>query len=79
MLFDVENITCDKCTDAIQNAIHAVDPTAQVTVDRADKRVRIEGLLSETQAISALQGVGYVATTAAPHSGEGSQCCGGCS
>ena len=79
MLFDVEDITCDKCDDAIRSAILAQDPTAQVTVNTADKRVRVEGLLSEQQALTALAGAGYPASTAAPHSGEGSDCCGGCS
>ncbi|MFP7721394.1 hypothetical protein [Lysobacter sp. A3-1-A15] len=78
MLFDVEKVT-DKCTDAIEGAIRSVDPTAQVTVNVPDQRVRIEGLLTEGQAISTLQGIGYSASTAAPHSGEGSECCGGCS
>lgn len=79
MLLDVEDITCDRCTDLIGNAIRAIDPTADVTVLREDGRVRIEGLLTDQQAIAALAGIGYPATTAAPHSGAGSDCCGGCS
>lgn len=79
MLFDVEDITCDTCTDKIQNAIRAVDPGARVDVNRADGRVRVEGLLTESQAIDAIRGVGFPAAKARPHSGEGSSCCGGCS
>lgn len=79
MLFDVEDITCDSCTDKIQNAIRAVDPTARVEVNRADSRVRVEGLLTESQAIAAIRGVGFPVANAGPHSGEGSDCCGGCS
>jgi len=79
MLFDIEDITGDTCAAAIQRAIAAQDPTAQVTVTLADKRVRVEGLLTEQQAIDALAKAGYAATTSAPHSGEGSECCGGCS
>ena len=79
MLFDVEDITCDKCSDSIERAILSRDPTATVTVQVVDKRVRVEGLLTEQQALDALAAAGYPASSAAPHSGEGSECCGGCS
>ena len=54
MLLDVENITCDKCPPAIEKAIHAVDGEADVTVDTAESRVRIEGGITQQQAIDAL-------------------------
>jgi len=79
MLFEVEDISCDKCSDKIEKAIRGVDPTAQVTVNSGEKRVRVEGLLRSDQAIAALEAAGYPASQAAPHSGEGSECCGGCS
>lgn len=79
MLFDVKDITGDACTAAIQRAIIAQDPTAAVIVRLADKRVRVEGLLTEQQALDVLAKAGYPATKAGPHSGEGSECCGGCS
>ena len=79
MLLDVENITRDKCPPAIEKAIHAVDGDADVTVDIAESRVRIEGGITQQQAIDALSAAGYPASAAAPHSGAGSECCGGCS
>jgi len=79
MLFDIENVTGDCCAPVIERAILAQDPTAQVTVQIADQRVRVEGLLTEQQALDVLAKAGYPASTAAPHSGEGSECCGGCS
>lgn len=79
MLLEVEKITCDKCGDAIQKAILSQDPTAQVTVNVADQQVRVEGLITQQQAIDALIAAGYPASNSAPHSGEGSDCCGGCS
>lgn len=79
MLLDVEKMTCNKCDDAIRDAILAKDPTAQVTVSRDLGQVRVEGLLSQQHAIEALDLAGYPASSAAPHSGEGSDCCGGCS
>ena len=79
MLFEVEDISCDKCSDKIEQAIRATDPTAQVTVKTDEKRVRVEGVLTAEQALAALAAAGYPASEAAPHSGEGSDCCGGCS
>lgn len=79
MLFDIENVTGDCCAPVIERAILAQDPTAQVTVQIADQQVRVEGLLTEQQALDVLEKAGYPASTAAPHSGEGSECCGGCS
>ena len=79
MLLEVENITCDKCPPAIEKAIHAMNGEADVTVDTAESRVRIEGGITQQQAIDALSAAGYPASAAAPHSGAGSECCGGCS
>ena len=79
MLFDIQDITGDNCAAAIQRAILLQDPSAQVTVRVGDKRVRVEGLLTEQQALDTLANAGYQADVAAPHSGEGSECCGGCS
>lgn len=79
MLFDVPDITCDECGDPIVRALLARAPDASVSVDVGEKRVRIEGLMTEQQALEALASAGYPATVAAPHSGQGSECCGGCS
>lgn len=79
MLLDIEKTTDPTSGAAIENAIHAADPTARVTVEVGTDRVRVEGLLTGQQAIDALAAAGYPASHAAPHSGEGSDCCGGCS
>jgi len=79
MLFDLQDMTRDLCSDSIRDAIHALDPAARVEVDRDDRRVRVEGLLTEAQAIAAIGSLGLAALKARPHSGEGSTCCGGCS
>jgi copper chaperone len=79
MLFEVEDITCDKCSDKIEQAIRAADPTARVSVRTDEKRVQVEGVLTPDQALAALAAAGYPATEAPPHSGAGSECCGGCS
>lgn len=79
MLFEVEGISCGECSGKIQQALVAVDPTARVEVDVDAGRVRVEGLLRKEQALEALEGAGYPARNAKPHSGAGSDCCGGCS
>lgn len=79
MLLDVENISSRKCLDAIHQAIRAQDPAASVSIKIDTGQVRVEGGLSQQQAIDALAAAGYTASNAAPHSGEGSDCCGGCS
>lgn len=79
MLLDVDKITCDRCAAAIESAILAQDPSAEVTVDVDARRVRVQGALAERSVIDALAAAGYPASAAAPHSGEGSSCCGGCS
>lgn len=79
MLFEVEEISCGKCSTKIQQAIGAVDPTAHVDVDVDAGRVRVEGVLGKDQVIAALAAAGYPARKAKPHSGAGSDCCGGCS
>lgn len=78
MLFDIVTLKDDASAGAVTQALLARDPTAQVTVQLANRRVRVEGLLTEHQALDALQGAGHFATKAPPHSGEGSTCCGGC-
>ena len=78
MLFDIATLNDDASAGAVTQAILARDPTAAVTVQLANRRVRVEGLLTEQQALDALQGAGHFATKAPPHSGEGSTCCGGC-
>lgn len=78
MLFDIATLKDDASAGDITRAILARDPTAQITVQLANRRVRVEGLITEQQALDALQGAGHFATKAPPHSGEGSTCCGGC-
>lgn len=79
MLLDVEKITCDNCANAIRDAILSQDPGARVTVNPGTGRVRVEGSANEATVIGALAAAGYPASSAPPHSGEGSDCCGGCS
>lgn len=78
MLFDIATLKDDATAAAVTQAILARDPTAQITVQLTNRRVRVEGLITEHQVLDALQGAGHFASKAPPHSGEGSTCCGGC-
>ena len=39
--FTVTGMTCGHCEKAVTNAIHTIDPTAQVTIDRAANQVEV--------------------------------------
>lgn len=79
MLLDFKEISSTSCGETIRKTILDLDPTAQVTVQSDAGCVRVESVLTDQQAIDALAGAGFSASSAAPHSGEGSECCGGCS
>ena len=78
MLFDIVTLKDDATAGAVTQAILADHPAAQVTVQLGNRRVRVEGLITEQQVLDSLQRAGHFATKAPPHSGEGSTCCGGC-
>lgn len=59
--FDVVGMTCGHCVRAVTEAVEAVDPKAQVQVDLASKRVRVEGRSSADALIGALVAAGYPA------------------
>lgn len=79
MLLHLENIDTQTCGCTIKKAIRAIDPAAEASVDTAARRARVDGLLTGQQAIDDQATAGYPASPAAPHSGESSDCCGGCS
>jgi copper chaperone len=39
--FTVTGMTCGHCEKAVTNAIHTIDPTAKVTIDRAVNKVEV--------------------------------------
>lgn len=40
--FNVQGMTCGHCERAVTQAVHAVDPDAQVTIDRATGQVSVQ-------------------------------------
>lgn len=81
--FDVQDMTCGHCTNAITQAVLAVDPAAKVQIDLPAHRVQIESASAEADLSRAIEKAGYspVATTTAPAPGapikktKGGCCC----
>lgn len=58
--FEVQDMTCGHCVSSITQAVRAIDPGAQVTVDLATHRVQIEPTQSDRSQLSeALREAGY--------------------
>ena len=61
----VENMTCGPCVSAVTKAVQSVDPQAQVTIELAEKSVRV-GSDKALDAISAaIVDAGYPVTQSA--------------
>ena len=58
----VNDMTCGHCVNAVTQALKAVDPAAQVDIDLAAKRVRVETRQPRTAVAEALRLAGYPAT-----------------
>ena len=52
-------MTCGHCVGVVTKAIQLVDPQAQVEVDLADHRVRVQTRQSREAIVSALGEAGY--------------------
>lgn len=63
----VTGMTCDHCVSAVTRAVKSVDPQANVQVDLASKRVRVDGGSSVGELTRALQAAGYPAVPAGTH------------
>ena len=64
-IFEVDNIHCQKCSQKITTAIHAVQPGADVTIDVDTRRVSVQPVVDEAAIISAIAEAGYEARKAA--------------
>ncbi len=55
----VSSMACSACSNAITNAVIAVDPTATVQADLKTKQVKIETQASEATIKNAVEAAGY--------------------
>ena len=63
--FAVEGMTCNHCVKAVTQAVQAVDPGADVSVDLQSGRVRVDGKGSADVLSRAIGEAGYKAAATA--------------
>lgn len=56
---NVNDMTCGHCVGAITQAVKALDPAAQVQIDLANKRVRVESAKAAADVVRAIKEAGY--------------------
>jgi len=62
LTFEVEDMTCGHCVNAITKAVNSLDPQAQVQVDLTTHRVEVRPATADTASlIHAIQVAGYAA------------------
>ncbi|WP_041373352.1 heavy-metal-associated domain-containing protein [Phenylobacterium zucineum] len=77
--YHVSDMSCGHCVQAITEAVKGVDPSAEVTVDLAAKRVDVSGALSGEAAAAAIRDAGYTPLAAGAGAGPAKAgCCGSC-
>lgn len=68
LAFEVKDMTCGHCVDAITKAVEDGDPGAQVQVGLATHRVEIHPVSSDrTRLAEAISAAGYTPTDADTH------------
>jgi copper chaperone len=58
-IFQVEGMTCGHCERAVTNAVHDVDASAQVQIDRQQKKVVVTSSAERDALIHAIVEEGY--------------------
>ncbi len=58
-IFTVTGMTCGHCEKAVTQAIRALDPQAQVKIDRSQDRVEVESSQPREALASAIAEEGY--------------------
>ena len=59
MEFEVKDMTCGGCANAITRAVIGIDPTAKVEIDVAAKIVKIDSSVPEKQLLGVIEGAGF--------------------
>lgn len=60
----VEGMTCNHCVNAVTRSVKAVDANAQVNVDLASGRVRVESAALPHDISAAIEDAGYTVSSA---------------
>lgn len=64
MEITVRGMSCGPCARAVTNAVHSVDPNAEVKVDLGTKRVAIDTTARLAQLAAAIENAGYLVEAA---------------
>jgi copper chaperone len=59
MKFEVKDMSCGGCANAITRAVTAVDPRATVEINIATKVVQIESITQPDKLVSAIEAAGF--------------------
>lgn len=82
--FQVNDMTCGHCVNAVTKAIKGIDPAAYVSVNLATKRVEVDSKTADLRAIkSAITVAGYTPeeetfSAESVQAARGTGCCGSC-
>lgn len=57
--YSVPGMTCGHCAGTIDQAIKAIDPRAQVTIDIKSKHVDVQSAAGNSEIINAIHSAGY--------------------
>lgn len=61
----VEEMSCGHCVNAVTKAVQAIDAQAQVEVDLAQRKVRVQSGAELTQIAAAIADAGYPVVSSA--------------
>jgi copper chaperone len=64
--FTVTGMTCGHCEKAVTNAIHIIDPTAKVTINRATNKVEVVSTKPSNELAQAIGQEGYAVANYSP-------------
>jgi copper chaperone len=59
--YSVPKMTCGHCAGTINQAVKALDPQAEVTIDLKAKQVAVRTAAAEAQIVEAIHSAGYEA------------------
>ncbi|MFM0124574.1 MULTISPECIES: heavy-metal-associated domain-containing protein [Paraburkholderia] len=59
MEFEVKDMSCGGCANAITRAVTSVDPAAKVDVDVSTKIVKIDSALAPERLVAAIEAAGF--------------------
>jgi copper chaperone len=57
--YNVPDMTCGHCAQAIEKAVKSVDPQAEVAVDLTTKEITIRSEADEARLAETIRGAGY--------------------